>query len=118
MHLAAEHDNYLKIEILLDLNIRIDVRDSNGNTALHIACLRGHYESSRILLERKVYDLSIGNLRGQTALHCLANSTDKINAAAIFDHLVTIYSDLDLNVRDSDRNTALLVGNVYPRLSF
>lgn len=109
LHLAAEHDNYLKIEILLDLNIRIDVRDSNGNTALHIACLRGHYESSRILLERKVYDLSIGNLRGQTALHCLANSTDKINAAAIFDHLVTIYSDLDLNVRDSDRNTALLV---------
>ena len=111
LHLAAKMNNYQTVEILLDLNINVLMQDINGNNALHIACSRGHLETSRVLLDRKVYVLSETNNKGQTVLHCLAHSPEKSSASAIFDHLINQYSDLDLNSRDAEGNTALLVGN-------
>jgi len=88
------------------------VQDSAGNNALHIACLRGHLETARVLLDKKLLDLRTTNSRGQSVLHCLANSSEKPAAAAIFDHLASLYEDVDLNARDDAGNTALLFGGL------
>lgn len=115
LHLAAELDKHQTVEILLDLNINVGLQDNAGNNALHLAAHKGHLETCKALLDRKVFDLKTANNRGQTVLHCLAISADKSSASAIFDHLVTLQlkegaAELDLNARDAEGNTALLLG--------
>lgn len=121
LHLAAELDRHQTVEILLDLQIAVGLQDTAGNNALHLAAQRGHLETSRALLDRRLLDLKAANAKGQTVLHCLANSPEKGSAAAIFDHLVTLYNGggggesgtaaaYELNARDGEGNTALLLG--------
>lgn len=117
LHLAADLDKFQMVEILLDLGIDAGVQDSNGNTALHLAAMKAHHNTCRVLIERgsraggKSPDIiCTSNNRGHNVFHCLATSANKVAASAIFEELVANFVDLDLDGRDNDGNTPLLLG--------
>lgn len=107
LHLAAELNNYSIVEILLDMNIDASVQDHNGNTAFHIACLRANKETCELM---KTSDIRQTNTRGQNILHCLALAANKCTAASIFELLITEHENIDLDTRDGEGNTPLLLG--------
>ena len=58
----------------------INVQNSTGDTALHIACSHGKYSICRYLIEDMKCDVSIRNKRGEVALHKACNATSpKVN---------------------------------------
>lgn len=116
LHLAADLDKYQMVEILLDLGIDACVQDSNGNTAMHLAATRAHQNTCRVLMERTTrvggqpFDFRTSNNRGHNVFHCLATSANKVAASTIFEELIANCTELDLDVRDNDGNTPLLLG--------
>ncbi|CAL1535146.1 unnamed protein product [Lymnaea stagnalis] len=62
--------------MLNDEKTNIDVQDSFGNTALHMAAMRGHGAASVILLQHGI-DSSLRNQAGQTAFDVAANQKIK-----------------------------------------
>lgn len=52
IHLAAIHGHVKITQMLLDKTSAVDVRDGQGNTALHYAVTGGHPEIARLLLKR------------------------------------------------------------------
>ncbi|XP_027194970.2 rabankyrin-5 [Dermatophagoides pteronyssinus] len=115
LHLASDLDKYQMVEILLDMGIDASVQDSNGNTALHLAAMKAHHNTCRVLMERgsrpgcRPLDVRISNNRGHNVFHCLSTSANKVAASAIFEELVANFTDLDLDGRDNDGNTPLLL---------
>ena len=108
--MAAELNQHKIVETLFDLNIIPDIRDYNGNNAFHIACLRANSETCQVFMERKLFDIRQTNGKGQNVSHCLAVASDKSQACSIFEQLFSCYQDLDLNARDGEGSTPLLLG--------
>jgi len=58
------------IRILLeDPRTSVDTAEKKGQTALHIAALRGNYEIMEVLLEMTKVDVNAADEAGCTALH-------------------------------------------------
>ncbi|KAH9055869.1 hypothetical protein EDB83DRAFT_1091321 [Lactarius deliciosus] len=66
--MLASMDGNDAVRFLLDHNVDADVRNNNGDTALHFAASFGHLEASRILLERNAA-VNPQNNNGFTPLH-------------------------------------------------
>lgn len=54
-------------EVLLDVGADVNIQDSDGMIALHLAASRGHEELVRLLLEKRA-SISVPNSHGLTAL--------------------------------------------------
>lgn len=55
------------MHMLLEKTEHIDMRDDQGNTALHYAVMNGHQEVTRMLLKRNADPLA-NNIDGKTPL--------------------------------------------------
>jgi len=55
----------------------VDVKKDDGFSALHLACLNGHYGVSKVLLEEGQAEIEITNHRKQTPLHLAVSQVDK-----------------------------------------
>lgn len=77
LHCAAFHNHLNIMKVVLQYNnVRLDVYDNNGNSPLHLACLKSNVEIVKYLLEHADFnDLfnRVVNLVGQTALHVTNN---------------------------------------------
>lgn len=62
------------MHILLEKTEHIDIRDDQGNTALHYAVMNGHYDVTKMLLRRNA-DPQANNIDGKCALD-LCNDKD------------------------------------------
>jgi len=88
------------VKILLDFGVNIDIRNNNGNNALHGACLKGRRRTIKLLLEygisvseldkeyKEKYktDISIGIGRQRLLVRCLRyvkDNMDKIDITKI-----------------------------------
>lgn len=101
---AAKAGDLTKVKTLLENNkTLLDARDSDGSTALHCACWKGHLEAVRFLLESGA-DVRIHNTNdhwGTTPLHAAAHA----NQAAIATLLIE--AGADVNARDMNGQTPL-----------
>lgn len=61
LHLAALTDNALVARRLIVAGVRADIQDHNGNTALHIACIRGNEDVANALLRPVTYAETLQN---------------------------------------------------------
>ena len=75
----ASSKNLALVKVYASADV-INSQNSNGDTALHIACSHGKYSISRYLIENMECDVSIRNKRGELALHKACNATSpKVN---------------------------------------
>lgn len=65
---AAITGNAGVVRMLLNSKMPLSSVDSEGSTALHLACGKGHVKVVKILLDAKA-DTAVVNKRGETALH-------------------------------------------------
>ena len=89
LHLCVEQEDILTLSVLLsmcslkqgdnetcgDYELNLDQPSIiDGNTALHIAIIQGHFEAAELLMDAGC-SVDVPNSRGQTALHaaCLSN---------------------------------------------
>lgn len=107
LHYAAcyDHDH-----VITEFCRRVDVNAQNkkGNTALHVACLKGHILSIKALADCKAAG-DIPNLNGRLPLHIAAmspNSTPEI-ASLLVDYTIKSHAWESLNSFDMNGNNAL-----------
>uniref|UniRef100_A0A2C9KC96 Oxysterol-binding protein n=1 Tax=Biomphalaria glabrata TaxID=6526 RepID=A0A2C9KC96_BIOGL len=75
--LAAATGNTVELsELLSNGNIDINVHDTFGNTALHLAAMRGHVVTATLLLQHGI-DSSLQNSAGQIALDLATDTKTK-----------------------------------------
>lgn len=69
LHYAANKNSAAVVVVLLVSSGECDVNavDLNGDSALHIACGKGHVDAARILLSNGTVDPSLLNVNGKTA---------------------------------------------------
>ncbi|KAI9040298.1 uncharacterized protein KD926_008388 [Aspergillus affinis] len=72
-HIAAYWGLEKILSIVLQTSVDINIPDSCGNTALHIAAGRGKYDCAHTALERGA-DINAQNQFGETALHCASKN--------------------------------------------
>jgi ankyrin repeat protein len=65
---AARYGDIANVRKYLDLGTNIDVEDYRGLTSLQIACIYGHLDVVRLLLDRGANIEAAGGSTGQTAL--------------------------------------------------
>ena len=98
------------IKLLLSHNdIKIEDRDTDGNTALMEAIRSGHLEVAK-LLSQHCDQQRLSNLKGRTLLHTAACQPN----LAVLNFVMTL-GQLDLNARDSEACTALHLAARYGR---
>mmetsp|Transcript_21944 Transcript_21944/g.30208 ORF Transcript_21944/g.30208 Transcript_21944/m.30208 type:complete len:426 (-) Transcript_21944:31-1308(-) len=68
LHWAASSNNIKIMQMLLDREVPVDLRDRNGLTPLHMAASAGHSESVKVLLEKNA-NVNLYLQGGATALH-------------------------------------------------
>lgn len=71
--LAVQNNNPSKMMSALEKGAQLDALDAQGNSALLIAATHGNNEILDILLKHHA-DTTVKNNRGDTALHCAAQS--------------------------------------------
>ena len=111
LHLAANWQN-IPLDLFKNLFQKskekstdlINAKDKNGNTALHIACLKNSQNAINVLLENEV-TVNIKNNENRTPLHCATMRKD-ISTDWYTKILDKSNSDT-VNVKDNDGNTAL-----------
>lgn len=72
---AARSGNMLALKQLLDRGVPVDVRSSQGDSLLMLACYHGHALAAELLLARGA-DPELANDRGQTPLQGVAYKGD------------------------------------------
>lgn len=80
LSIAACNGNIETVKILLDNNADIDIQDSDGNTPLHLACIRYHIDTIAELLKYKPDLDNLKNNKGLTVLDLV----QKINIPQIY----------------------------------
>ncbi len=95
-----------RLEIARQLLARPDLdlhaTDSAGNTALHLACVRGHTRMIKLLLEKPDIAVNLKNAKGQTplALAAFGGHADIVRA-------LLLHPGVEINFVDHDRQTPL-----------
>ena len=82
LHEAVGNDYGDLAELLLAYSADVNVKDSLGNTPLHLACVYGRSELTKLLLESKA-DPAIPNLQGVCPLHYAAMVGDEESCEAL-----------------------------------
>ena len=103
IHVACEHDHIHIIEtLLLQMNIDINERDTNGDTPLHIACKAGNLNTCKLLLDRHC-EIDLLNDNGDTALHVACRHGNN----QVYKEVLNRGSDI--NAKNNDGDTPLLI---------
>ncbi len=98
LHLAARAGRMRVVTFLLGVpGMNLVVRDSNGNSALHYAAIRGHGGMVRMLIEAGA-EVDVVNDRGRTPLHEAASAG---NARAV-DLLLQAQARADMRDHEGD----------------
>ena len=114
LHLAALTDNHVVSRRLVVAGARIDQQDQNGNTPLHIACMRGNYNVAEVLLnpvqysemlqnsyeipyQRLPQNLNIRNYKGQDCLTLAAVHNHK--------HIIDLLLEKGADINSKDLKT-------------
>ena len=84
------------IKVLRDVNIK----DENGNTALHLASFCGHRQIVKMLLDAGA-DVNYSEVDGYTALHYASYSGHRQIVKMLLD------AGVDINIKDKKGRTAL-----------
>ncbi|XP_041366095.1 NF-kappa-B inhibitor alpha-like [Gigantopelta aegis] len=111
LHLAVITRQADIVKVLTNAGASRDVRDSNGNTPLHIACRDSFHEIVDTLLLKKdtytekgnnIQNLEIRNYNGHTCLHMAAQSSDLYTIDQLLRH------GADINSRDAKSGRSIL----------
>lgn len=109
VHLACEMNNVNVLQKMMEYGANVNVLDSNGNTALHVAiqngkddCVLTLLNTTLTVLDRKIdVDLSVFNDFGYTPLH-LASMKNNLNVVEMLSdkatqkHCLSIFDDMDI----------------------
>ncbi|CAB0030340.1 unnamed protein product [Trichogramma brassicae] len=88
--------------------VRVDVRDNEGNTPLHLALVNGCKKQIIRLLLKGGANPNSANLKGVTALHIVCEKGDgRYWLKMLFELSQAKYRPLQLDVRDESGNTPL-----------
>ena len=63
------------VELLLENGAEPNMKDDDGSTPLHAACIRGNLEVVRLLLAHGA-EVGMRNKKNESALHCLVERLD------------------------------------------
>jgi ankyrin repeat protein len=107
IHYAACFDQY---GVISEFHSKVDVNMKNkkGNTAFHIACIKGHVQSMRALIEVKA-KADVKNKDGHIPLHLVAtspNATAEI-AKLLVEYTIKSHAWESLNSFDNNGDNAL-----------
>jgi len=69
LHLSSYMNLSSVVEALIRQQVALDVRNRQGNTALHLACREGHLEAARLLVAAQPGLTAVMNYEGLTCLH-------------------------------------------------
>ena len=99
LHIACRSGCSLEVIELL-ARYDIDHQDIDGNTPLHLACLRHDTDTARFLVKERYCSNTIVNNKGELPLHlaCNSNSIDEIKLVSV---------GCDVNRQDNAGNTPL-----------
>ena len=98
---AAYSGDAHTIRQILETNPDIDVRDSVGGTALHLAVFKSSYEVIRLLLAHGFDINAVDTLNGFTPLHYCV----RFNNTGVARYLLA--NNADRNIKDKDNLTPL-----------
>ena len=109
-HRVCENGRFKIAQLLLkhnDLEFNVNAEDDFGNTAVSLACYKGHSDVVKILIENAAelrIDLNAKNPYGLTAFHfaCLGNNSNVVKV--LIENAATY--GIDLNIRDNYGMTA------------
>ena len=103
--LAAKHGNTKAIKALLKYEgkLLLDLKNKDGNTALHSAIQNKHMETVKILCTSQTINMNIKNLTGNTPLHVAVNEGN----IPIIEELLKYRSRFDCNSQNKEGDTIL-----------
>ena len=82
---SVKKDSLQCAKLLLDFKASVDLQDTDGDCALHVACGQGHAAMVRLLLDRGA-SLTLCNKRGNGCLEIAAKAGSSDVAMAIVKH--------------------------------
>lgn len=102
IHEAVESGDLATVKDLIEKDAALlESRDGDGSTPLHIACIKGHLELARYLLEKGADPLA-GDNENSTPLHIAAIGGNTATAQLFLDR------NIDIDIRDDNGMTPLL----------
>ena len=102
LHLAALHGQLPMVERLLEEGYAVDETDFEGHTPLIDAILRGHLDIVELLVLYSEIDFPAETNRTALMFAAQTNAIDSLK--------VLLDAGADVNIRDKDGNTALILG--------
>ena len=102
---AAFRGNLEIFKKLIELGAEINVSNSSGLNALHLAAQGNHPNIIVYLIEKCGFDINSKDINGSNALHWGIN----MNSRQAVDYLV--YYNIDINAKDKDGETPLGIAN-------
>ncbi|KAJ8307259.1 hypothetical protein KUTeg_015343, partial [Tegillarca granosa] len=100
LQIASRYGHYKVVEVLIKSGAAINKSDSDGNSALHIACCHSNADIVKLLIEAGV-DVNKSDSDGNSALHtlCFDSNVDIVK--------LLIEAGVDVNKSDSNGFSAL-----------
>ena len=95
--------NYDIAKLLVEHKANVNAQNNDGSTPLHVFAERKHFEHLRLLIDHDA-DVALEDNKGKTALHIAAFHSRFMNIK-----LLLLKSNNNVNARDKDGNTALLL---------
>lgn len=116
LQLAIVSEKPKVVQVLLDLDARLDIPDGEGNTVYHLAA-KTTKEMIQMLINKSAYVINNRNKAGHTALHfaCLADKPECVKALIYAGADVNATGTVDGEVVTSTTGSAKEVMEMYPR---